>query len=75
MYKLQWTKKITASLIIREMQVKTTVRYHLIPGRMAKVKKSTNSTFWRGCGEREHPGTAGGNVSGYSHCGEHMEVP
>ena len=39
-------------LIIREMQIKTTVRYHLTLIRMAIIKKSTNSECWRGCGEK-----------------------
>ena len=45
-------KRRSTSLIIREIQVKTTMRYHLIPARVATIKKSTNSKCWRGCGEK-----------------------
>jgi hypothetical protein len=45
-------KKCSASLIVREMQIKATLRFHLTPIRMAKIKNSGDSTCWRGCEER-----------------------
>jgi hypothetical protein len=43
----------STSLIIRETQIKTTLRFHLTPVRMAKIKNSGDSRCWKGCGERE----------------------
>ena len=52
-------KRCSISLIIRETQIKSTMRYHLTLVRMAIIKKSTNSKYWRACGEN----TVGGNVN------------
>ena len=44
--------KRRSALLIREIQIKTTVRYHLTRDRMAIIKKSTNNKCWRGHGEK-----------------------
>ena len=45
-------KRCSASLIIKEMQIKTSVRYHLMSVRLAAIKNSTNSKCWRRCEEK-----------------------
>ena len=56
-------EKSLSSLVIREMQIKTTMRYHLMPVRMAIIKKSGDNGCWRGCGEIGMFHTVGGSVN------------
>ena len=45
-------ERCSSSLVIREMHIRTTVRYHLTWVRVVIIKKSTNNKCWRGCGEK-----------------------
>ena len=46
-------KRCSTSFIIREIQIKTTMRYYLKLVRMTAIKKSTKNKCWRGCREKE----------------------
>ena len=56
-------KRCSTSLMIREMQIKTTMRYHLTLVRMAAIKKSTNNNAGEGVEKRKPSYTVGENAN------------
>jgi hypothetical protein len=62
-------KKCSASLIIREIQIETTLRFHLTPVRMGKIKNSGDSRCWQGCEKEKQSSIAGGIASWNNHSG------
>jgi hypothetical protein len=49
---IQMAKKHSPSLTMKEMQIKTTLRFHLTPVRIAIIKNTTNNRYWQRCGEK-----------------------
>ena len=64
-------KRCSTSFIIREMQIRTTMRYHLSPVRTDAIKMSANNKCWREHGKKGTSYTVGGNANQYSQYGEH----
>ena len=67
-------KGSSASLAIRKMKIKTTVRYHFTLVRMAIINKSINNKCWRGCGEKEALVHCWWECRLGSHCGKQYRV-
>jgi hypothetical protein len=62
-------KKCSASLIMREMQIKTTRRFHLTPVRITKIKNSGDNRCWQEFQKEKHSSTLGGIASLYNYSG------
>ena len=67
----KYVKRCSTLLTIREMHIKTTMRYHFTPVRMAILKKKRNNNCWQGCGKEGKPlCTIGRIVNWHSHYGK-----
>jgi hypothetical protein len=63
-------KKCSVSLVIREMQIRMTLRFHLTPISIAKIRNSSDSTCWQGYMEKgKHSSIAVGIANLYNHFG------
>ena len=72
----KYMKRCSTSLIIRKIEIKAKIRYHLISIRMAANKKSMNNKCWRGCGEKKNPLTRSvGMHIGKATMENSMEIP
>ena len=66
----KYMKKCSTSLVIRAMQIKTTMRYHLTPVRMAIIISPQITKAGGGMEKRAHSCTVGGNVNRHNHYGK-----
>ena len=62
--------KMLTSLIIREIQIKTTMRYHFTFVKITTITKTRDNKCWQGCGEQDPLCATGVNANWYSHCGK-----
>ena len=62
-------KTCSSSLVIRDMQIKITMRHHLTPVRMVFIKKSGDNRCWKDVEKQEHFHTVGESVNQFNHCG------
>ena len=70
-----YMKRWSTSLIMREMQIKTTMSSHLTSVRMAPIKKERDTNAGKDVEKREHVYTVGGNVNWSSHMENSLVVP
>jgi hypothetical protein len=68
-------KKCPPSLAIKEMQIKTTLRFHLTPVRKATIKNTNNNKCWLDVRKKEPSCTVGGNVNSTTTMGNSMKGP
>lgn len=66
----RWMKRCSPSPAVREMQIRTAVRYHLTAVRMAGINKTSDNKRWRGWRGKGTSSTTGGNVERCSHSGK-----